>query len=132
MTSQISSSINKARPIYRLPPEILAEIVTWYQLLESTERYNWFTWVRLMSVSHTWRSTILSFPSLWSVVHLDSEISPQTVHMLFQRSREHSLDVTIPQLPEHPGPMLKMARYSHMLEASLHVSRIRKIGRAHV
>ena len=79
-----------------------------------------------MSVSHTWRSTILSFPSLWSVVHLDSEISPQTVHMLFQRSREHSLDVTIPQLPEHPGPMLKMARYSHMLEASLHVSRIRK------
>ena len=86
-TSLISSTINQMRLISRLPPEVLAQVFSWYQLLRSEGRYDrWYTWVRLMSVSRAWRLTILSFPSLWSTVHIGSEFSPTVIRMLLQRS----------------------------------------------
>jgi hypothetical protein len=78
-----------------------------------------------MSVSRTWRSTILLFPSLWSVAYLNGEISPGYIRMLLQRSGGHPLDVTIPREYFRSGP--KFNRYSHALDVSAHTSRIRKL-----
>ena len=83
-----------------------------------------------MSVSHMWKSTILSFPSLWSVPYLGSEVSPEIVRMFLRRSGGHHLDITIPRLrSEHrvPVPKPKFNRYSHTLDASAHLPRIRKL-----
>ena len=123
-TSRISSSINESRPVHRLPPEVLAAIFTCYQRLESTKRYKWFTWVRLMSVSHRWRSTILSFPSLWSVIRLGGEISSEGIRALLERSRGHPLHVIVLR-SGFSTP--KSIRYSHALDASAHTHRIQKL-----
>ena len=75
-----------------------------------------------MSVSHGWRSTILSFPSLWSVVHLDGGLPSEAIRVLLEISKEHPLDVVIP----YAGCASKSVRYSHALDASAHIPRIRK------
>ena len=103
-TSRISSIINETRPVYRLPPEVLTAIFTHHRSHESTKRYKWFTWVRLMSVSHKWRSTILPFPSLWSVIRLDGEISSEGIRMLLERSGGHPLEVIVPDPSGHQRP----------------------------
>ena len=77
-----------------------------------------------MLVSQRWRSAALSFPSLWSVVYLSSELSPQIIRVLLQRSGEHPLDVIVPL--EYPESASKFNRYSHAQDASSHVSRIRE------
>ena len=123
-TTQISSSINGTQPISCLPPEILAEVFGCYQHLETAERRKWYTWIRFMLVSRGWRSTILSFPSLWSRVYITNEISPEIILLFLQRSGGHPLDVIIPQMM-HPLT-LKSNQRSQALEAvSAHASRIR-------
>jgi len=64
----------------------------------------------------------LSFPSLWSVAHLDGELSPETIRTLLGRSKGYPLDVIVP----YPGYTPKSIRYSHALDASAHTLRIQK------
>ena len=86
---------------------------TWHQLLESVYRDKRLTWV-----PHRWRSTILLFPSLWSVAHLSSEVSSEAIRTLLERSREHPLYVIVPL--EYPGPALQFNRCPHALDAPSH------------
>lgn len=78
-----------------------------------------------MSVSHKWRSTILLFPSLWSVAYLSNKLPPEIVRMLLQKSGGHPLDVIVPL--EYPDSGSRFNRYSHALDASAHAPRIRKL-----
>ena len=122
-TSRISSLINGTQPVYRLPPEILVEVFGWYKL-GSAKRNKWFTLVRFTSVSRTWRSTILSFPPLWSVAYLSGNLPPETIRMLLQKSGAYPLDVIVPPTGLSTP---KFNRYSHALDASAHTPRIRRL-----
>jgi hypothetical protein len=95
--SNIDSARNETRPIYRLPPEILALIIDFCQFAE--QYWKPYGWVRLMLVSRTWNATILSFPSLWSKLVLDASISQFAMLVVVDRSGSHPLEVKIPSVP---------------------------------
>ena len=105
---------NETRPIYRLPPEILAAVIEFYQSEEIVDYHQKaYDWVRFMLVSRTWRATILSFPSLWSRLVASGSISQSDMLTIVERSGSHLLRVSIP----HPAPWTserRSVRYKHV------------------
>lgn len=72
-----------------------------------------YNWVRLMLVSRIWRTTILSFPSLWSKLVMSTSVSRSRVLTLVERSGSHPLQVVIPPPPRSDAPP-KSIRYKHI------------------
>lgn len=113
-SSRIDSARNERRPIYRIPPEVLAMIVEFRQS-ERFENYHpkGYEWVCLMLVSHMWKTTILSFPSIWSKLVMSASISQSGMATVVERSGSHPLQVVIPP-PELESVYPKSIRYKHV------------------
>ena len=63
-SSRINSMCNGTQPIYRLPPEILAAVIEFYQSEEIIDYHQKaYNWVRFMLVSRAWKTMVLLFPS---------------------------------------------------------------------
>jgi hypothetical protein len=100
------------RPIYRLPPEVLAVIINFYQSEQFNDRRRAYRWVRLMLVSHMWRATMLSFPSLWSKIVMNVSVPQSGILTIVERSGSHPLQVEIPP-PGWSDIYPKSVRYKH-------------------
>lgn len=96
-SSRIDSARNETRPIYRLPPEILAIIIEFCQS-EQFDNYlpRPYKWVCLMLVSRTWRAAILSFPTLWSKLVMRTSVPQSGILTIVKRSGSHPLQVVVP------------------------------------
>ncbi|KAH6915990.1 hypothetical protein BKA70DRAFT_1254403 [Coprinopsis sp. MPI-PUGE-AT-0042] len=101
---------NGLSPIYRLPPEILAEIFMFYRdnCPDPLWRFpelpaTWLEWTQVAQVSHHWREAALSHPPLWA--RLMVEYGPWSEEML-KRSKTALLDVLIPPPPTPEGERL--------------------------
>lgn len=113
-SSRIDSTRNGRRPVYRLPPEILAMIV---ELYRSERFYDYhprgYQWVRLIFVSRMWNATILSFPSIWSKIVISASVPQAGMLTIVKRSGSHPLQVVIPP-PELVHVYPKSIRYKHI------------------
>ena len=67
---------------------------------------------------------MLSFPFLWSRICIDSDLPPKVIQALLQRSGSHPLNLTV---PVRHAEASRLNRRSNALEASAHMSRIRKL-----
>ena len=72
-----------------------------------------YEWVRLMFVSHMWKTTILSFPSIWSRLVMTASVSQSGMATVVERSGSHPLQVVIPP-PELESVYPKSIRYKHV------------------
>lgn len=113
-SSRIDTARNETRPIYRLPPEILAAIVHFHQSERSKAYHSKaYKWVRLMLVSRLWKATILAFPSLWSNLVMSASVSQSWISTVVGRSGSHPLHVVIPPL-NVPEVYPKSVRHRHI------------------
>ena len=121
--SNIGSARNETRPVYRLPPEILALIIGFYQF----DFCYWedYGWVRLMLVSRMWRTTILSFPLLWSKLVLNASTSQSGMLALVDRSGSHPLEMEIPC--EDPDMYRRSVYYKHIGLMIKHLPRVSRL-----
>ncbi|KAG8958321.1 hypothetical protein FRC03_009255 [Tulasnella sp. 419] len=99
---------NQLLPFYRLPPEILVQIITPLVNLNSGDEYltsfsqqsdvaevgeHHSTITSLSRVSSYWRNTIVSCPQLWT--RIDATHNTRCVEVMLQRSKNVPLDIMI-------------------------------------
>ena len=72
-----------------------------------------YEWVRLMFVSRMWKATILSFPSLWSKLFMNSSVPQSKILTVLERSKSHPLQVVIPP-PVWSEEYPKSTRYKYV------------------
>ena len=65
-----------------------------------------------MLVSRLWKATILSFPSIWSKLVMNTSVSRLDMLTIVERSGSHPLQVVIP--PILPDATQKSLRYKHV------------------
>jgi len=97
---------NASAPVNRLPPEILAHIFSLVQpfsqgpLFSLPKTYN--KWMKVTRVCQHWRTTALSFPRLWSHIHVRKPLDRKIAMKNIKRSAQSPLNVycTIVAPPE--------------------------------
>ncbi|KZV62665.1 hypothetical protein PENSPDRAFT_739241 [Peniophora sp. CONT] len=75
-----------ASPIMQLPPEILAEIFTFYAFQQGIDALYMLKWTRILLVCHRWHDVAVSTPVLWSFIDFDGP-THQTIARIGMQQR---------------------------------------------
>ncbi|KAG9023410.1 hypothetical protein FRB95_013129 [Tulasnella sp. JGI-2019a] len=88
---QRNRSWNHARPLYRLPTEILVNILSLVEKIDIHNHHYIKSLRKLASVSHQWLLIVKGTPSFWKVA--SSNLPPKLLKQVFSRSMGHLLEV---------------------------------------
>ncbi|KAI0332436.1 hypothetical protein GY45DRAFT_476071 [Cubamyces sp. BRFM 1775] len=95
----LSSRLNSRLPVFRLPPEILAEIFLFQAAIVREEQISrleelerecitpFYGWTNVSQVCSSWRGLALSLSSLWNWLALDHRTEAAYISLLANRSR---------------------------------------------
>ncbi|TFK64879.1 hypothetical protein BDN72DRAFT_846207 [Pluteus cervinus] len=96
---------NTFTPVYRLPPEILARIFSFFQHAQrhGTENSSRISlhWVVVMRVSQHWRDVAIGSPNLWS--HISSSYPKRITQEWLRRSKGASLSINLRHISSLPS-----------------------------
>ncbi|TFK63437.1 hypothetical protein BDN72DRAFT_847600 [Pluteus cervinus] len=88
---------NTFTPVYRLPPEILARVFSFFQGFLNSEKDYYgkvtFKWLTVTRISQHWRNIAIGSPGLWS--HISSGYPERIFNLWVQRSKAAPLFVQL-------------------------------------
>ncbi|KAG9019293.1 hypothetical protein FRB90_004300 [Tulasnella sp. 427] len=104
--TELISRWNAAQPVYKLPPELIALIVTFelpvFITLKASDKYVAVLYMKemaaLASVSRMWRETIIGTSRLWGI--LSTLLPPHINHLSLKRSAECPLTIQATEWPD--------------------------------
>jgi len=119
---------NASVPVNRLPPEILAHIFSFVQLHSQGPSFRLpkyhNKWMKVTRVCQHWRTVALSFPYLWSHVHVRKPLDRKIAMKNVERSAQSPLNVyctiVAPPLADEVNILSLVAEQMHRLQ-ELHI-----------
>lgn len=119
---------NASVPVNRLPPEILAHIFSFVQPYSQGPPFplptTYNEWLKVTHVCQHWRTTALSFPRLWSHIHvrklLDRKIAVKNIKRSAQSPLNVYCTILAPPLADEVNILSLVAEQMHRLQ-ELHI-----------
>ncbi|KAJ7166995.1 hypothetical protein C8R46DRAFT_1351190 [Mycena filopes] len=100
-------------PVRRMPPELIAEILTWAHLASERDdpgtdvdlKWTPPPW-HLAQICRAWRETALSLPSLWTCITASAALPIELIETQLERSAAAPLDICWPDVKYDGNPGL--------------------------